>query len=306
MKTSRQHLLTALASLLMITVLLVPPSASAQSSFESAIQAYGKQNVEGYVQPIADLFGANMNSGFYHSAAIPAFGFTFKLDIVGMAAVVSDDQKTFTASTPAGFLPASFQTATVFGEKGTLVSSTSPTGLTYRGSDGILNAKMFPFAVPQLTIGSILGTEASVRYIAVPKIGDDKFPKTSLLGFGGRHSISQYIPLIPVDIAVGVFYSTLKSGDIIEFKGLMYGAQVSKTFSILTLHGGVNVESSTLTLSYKSTDPAAPGDVEIKLDGKRKMSFTGGLQLNLGGFRLFGNANLGSVTNFTAGIGFGG
>jgi hypothetical protein len=112
--------------------------------------------------------------------------------------------------------------------------------------------------------------------------------------------------LIPVDIAVGVFYSTLKSGDIIEFKGLMYGAQVSKTFSVLTLHGGVNLESSTLTLSYKSTDPIAPGDVEIKLDGKRKMSFTGGLQLNLGGFRLFGNANLGSVTNFTAGIGFGG
>jgi hypothetical protein len=305
MKTSRHRFLLILVALLVMVGLAAPSVAHSQSTIENAIQAYGKQNIQGYMQPIADLFGANMNSGYYHSAAISFIGFHLSLDFVGMAAPVSDDQKTYTASTPQGFLPATFQTPTIFGDKGPTITSVTPAGYTYRGSDGVLNAKMFPLAAPQLTLGSLLGTEAVVRFIAVPQIGDNKFPKTTLLGVGGRHSISQYIPLLPLDIAVGVFYSTLKSGDFIDFKGLCYGAQASKTLSVLTVHGGVNVESSTLKLSYTSTDPVAPGSIEVNLDGKRKFSMTAGLEIALGVFHLFGNANFGSINNFTAGFGFG-
>ena len=306
MKTSRQHFLAFLMTLIVVATFLAPPVASSQTSIENAIQAYGKQNVEGYVQPVADLFGANMNSGYYHSAAIPKTGFHLALDFIGMAAQVSDDQKTYTAKTPSGFNPASFQTATIFGGKGTTVTSITPAGLTYRGSDGIINTSIFPLAVPQLTIGSVFGTEAVIRFITIPKIGDNQIPATTLWSVGVRHSISQYIPDAPVDIAAGVFYNKFTWGDIFDFKGLSFGAQASKTFSILTLHTGVNVESSTLKISYTSTDPIAPGSVEVNLDGKRKFSFTAGLDLTLGFFRLFGNANFGSINNFTAGFGFGG
>lgn len=306
MKTSRQHFLPIIVALFVAATLLTSSIARSQSTFENAIEAYGKQNIEGYMQPLADLFGANMNSGYYHSAAIPSIGFHLALDIVGMAAPVLDDQKTYTASTPLGFLPATYQTPTIFGGKGPTITSTRPSGLRYSGSDGILNAKMFPFAAPQLSIGSVLGTEAIVRYVPIPSLGNNQFPKTTLFSVGGQHSISQYIPLAPLDIAVGVFYSTLKSGDLVDFKGLSYGAQVSKSFSVLELHGGVNFEKSTLKLSYTSTDPNAPGSVDVSLDGKRKFSVTAGLGLSLGVFRLFGNANLGSVNNFTAGFGFGG
>ncbi len=306
MKTSRQHSLYLLASLIVVSLVFLPSVASSQSAIENAIEAYGKQNVEGYVRPVADLFGANMNSGYYHSARIPISGFHLSLDFIAMAAPVSDDQKTYTATTPAGFAPASFQTATIFGGKGTLVSATAPAGLTYRGSDGIINTSAFPLALPQLTIGSLYGTEVVLRFIALPKVNGDKIPTTRLWSIGARHNISQYIPGVPLDIAAGVYYNSFTWGDIFDYNGLSYGAQVSKSFSVLTLHAGLNIESSTLKISYVSTDPVAPGSVELSLDGTRKVSFTAGLGVTLGFFRLFGNANFGTVTNFTAGFGFGG
>jgi len=304
MKTSRQHFFPFIATLCVAAALLVPSVVHSQSVIEEAIQAYGQKNVEGYIQPVADLFAANVNSGFYHSAAIPKTGFHMSLDIIGMAAPISDDQKTYTATTPPGFNPVSFQTATIFGGKGTTVAHGTSAGLTYRGSDGIINSTIFPAAVPQLTIGSLYGTEAVIRFIAVPKM--DQIPSLSLWGVGARHSISQYIPGAPIDIAAGFFYNKFKWGDIFDFNGLSFGAEASKSFSILTLHAGINFESSTLKISYTSTDPVAPGSVELNLAGKRKVSFTAGLGLTLGFFQLFGNANFGSVNNFTAGIGFGG
>jgi hypothetical protein len=305
MMTSRQNLFRMVAAIVVVAGLLAPSVARSQSAIENAIQGFGKKNVEGYLQPVADLFGANMNSGYYHTASISTFGFHLSLDIVGMASPVSDDQKVYTASTPAGFNPATFQTATIFGEPGTTVSHLTKAGLTYKGSDGIFNTKMFPFAAPQLTIGSILGTDVVARYVPLPKIGDNKIPATTFWSAGVRHSISQYIPLIPVDIAAGVLYSKFTCGDIFDAHGLSYGLQVSKSLSVLTLFGGFNMESSTLKVSYVSTEPGAAGNVELELVGKRKASFTAGLDLSLGGIHLFGNANLGSVTNFVAGVGFG-
>jgi hypothetical protein len=305
MMTSRQHFFRVVASFFVVAALLVPSIARSQSAIENALQGFGKKNVEGYLQPVADLLGANMNSGYYHTAAISTFGFHLSLDIIGMAAPVSDDQKSYMASTPAGFNPATFQTATIFGETGTSVTHLSNPALKYKGSDGIFNTKMFPFAVPQLTIGSVLGTDAFVRYVPVPKIGDNKLPSTTFWGAGARHSVSQYIPLCPIDIAVGVLYNKLKTGDIFDATGLTYGVQAGKTFSVLSLYGGFNLESSKLKVSYVSTVAAVPGSIEIELSGKRKASFTAGLDLSLGIIHLFGNANFGSVTNFVAGLGFG-
>jgi hypothetical protein len=290
---------------LALATLLVPSVARSQSVIENAIRGLNGQNVQGYLQPVADLFGANMNSGYYRSAAISTFGFHLSIDFIGMAAPVSDDQKTYTATTPIGFNPATFQTATIFGDPGTTVVHATNTALKYKGSDGIFNAKFFPFAMPQLTIGSVLGTDAIIRYVPLPKIGDNKIPATTTWSAGVRHSISQYIPLCPVDIAAGVLYSKFKCGDILDASGLTYGAQVSKTLSVLTLYGGFNMESSTLKVSYTASNPAVPETIAVELTGKRKASFTGGLDLSFGGIHLFGNANVGSVTNFTAGLGFG-
>ncbi len=289
----------------MIGVLLVGLSSTSwsQSDLENILKQYESESAKGYIQPMADLFGANMNAGLYHSAAIPQTGFSLQIDLIGMGSSVGDDQKTYTLDLPASFTQRTMKAPTIFGPKSTQV--TDPNGFQFKPSDGIIDASLFPLAVPQLTIGNIYGTQAMVRFIATPSFSDEKFPKTTLWGAGLRHSISQYLgESAPLDIAAGFFYSSFTVGDIIDFSGLSIGAQASKSFSVLNLYGGLAWEKSTMNLSYKPSATNASA-VDIDLDGDNAFRFTVGAGLKLAVFNIFADANFGSITNFSGGIGFG-
>jgi hypothetical protein len=293
---------------LAVALLLIPLAGShAQSDLDNTLKQFTGNTVKGYIQPMADLFGANMHAGLYRSAHIPTTGFHIALDIVVMGATVGDDQKTYDVELPAGYSARSFKGSTIFGKGEASVYTDPNTGLEYASSGGIINTSLLPLAAPQLTIGSIYGTDAIVRFITTPSFSDDKFPKVTLWGIGARHSISQYLVEAPVDIAAGIFYSSFTVGDLIDFKGLTIGAQAGKTFAILSVFGGIAWEQSTMNLKYTSTSPL-PGvnpNVNIDLDGDNSFRFTAGASLQLAIIRLFADANFGSVTNFSAGIGFG-
>lgn len=291
------------AVVLVAAVLICVQVSPAQSDMENVLKQYTATTVKGYIQPMADLFGANMHSGLYQSASIPQTGLSIRLTIVGMGAVVGDDQKNYTLALPPSFARRTIQAPTIFGPKATLVRD-ADTGLEFKPSDGIIDASLFPLAVPQLTVGSIFGTEATVRFITTPSIGDDTFPKTTLWGIGVRHSISQYIPAAPVDIAAGLFYSSFTVGDIIDFTGLTIGAQAGKSFGIVDLHGGISWEKSTMNLSFTPSATGSPA-VNLDLDGENSVRFTAGAGLNLGVLSLFADANFGAITNFSGGIGLG-
>lgn len=282
------------------------PAGVAQSSLEDALEQYSATSVRGYIKPLVDLFGANLNSGFFSGRAAPG-GISIRFSLIGMASSVGEDQKTYTATTPPGFDPATFETATIFGGTGRTVNDANNPALQYRGSDGLINASLFPLAVPQLSVGGVLGTEAMVRFISTPTFGDnDEFPKTSLVGFGVRHNIGRYLgSALPVDLGVGAMYSTFKVGDIVKVTALIVGAQASKTVSALTVYGGAAWEKTTMNLTYTSTDPAASGAVDIDLDGANTFRVTAGLSLKLLVARIFADANLGSVTSFSGGLSFG-
>jgi hypothetical protein len=304
MNTSRERL-SFLLCVLIGGLVLFGSETTAQTELEKAIQQYGSATVGGYMQPVADLFGANMHAGYYHSAYIPTSGFSIGIDLIGMGALVQDGQKTYEATAPAGFSPATFKTATIFGGKGGSISHATIAGLQYKGSDGVFNTSIFPLAVPQLRIGSLYGTEVVLRFIATPSIGDNKFPVLTFWGAGVRHSISQYIPQSPVDIAASFFYSNFALGDLVKANGTSFGVQASKSIKILMLYGGLAWEKSTLDLSYKSSDPTAAPMVDVSLNGANKFRFTVGVGVSLGILKIFADANFGTVTNYSGGIGFG-
>jgi hypothetical protein len=291
------------AVLLCMFVLLCVQVSTAQSDLENVLRQYTQTTVSGYIQPMADLFGANMNSGLYPSASVPQTGLSVRFTIVGMGAMVGDNQKTYALALPPSFAQRTMDAPTIFGPKATTVRDPD-TGLEFKPSDGIIDATLFPLAVPQLTVGSIFGTEATVRFITTPSIGDGKFPKTTLWGIGARHSVSQYIPEAPVDIAVGLFYSNFTVGDIIDFTGLTIGALAGKSFGPLDLFGGLSWEKSTMNLAFTPSAAGSPA-VDIDLDGENSVRFTAGAGLNLSVLRVYADANFGAVTNFSAGLGFG-
>lgn len=285
------------------TLLLLATTGYAQSDLEKTLQQFGSTEVKGYIQPLADLFGANMNAGMFHSAEIPTTGFHLSFDLVGMGSMVGDNQKKYTLNSPAGFDPATFSTATMFGGKRDSVVDTK-TNLKYFGlADGFVNTSIFPLGAPQITIGNIYGTRAIIRFIATPAM--KSFPSATLWGIGLQHSISQYVPAIPVDVAAHVFYSKFSFGDLVNFSGTSIGVEASKSLSILRVYGGLAWEKSSMELKYTPANATNP-PVDITMDGANNFRATIGLGLHIVFFSIFADANFGSITNFSAGIGFGG
>ena len=120
-------------------------------------------------------------------------------------------------------------------------------GSTYHAPGGAWDTDFFPLAVPQITVGSFLGTEAMVRYF---KYNHSDIGEIKLSGFGLRHSLSQYIPLFPIHVALGIYRQTFKIGDIVEARTMYYGLQASKKLAVITLYAGYGIESCKLDLNY--------------------------------------------------------
>jgi hypothetical protein len=287
-----------------VALALPPARVRAQSGLESVLEQYSSATVEGYVKPLADVLLANLAGGFLTGSA-PGRSFSFSLELVAMTAKLDDALRIYAAETPEGFQPATFQTATIFGGTGTKVNHSSISGLSYRGSDGLVDGDYFPSAAPQLRVGGILGSEVVVRYASssmVPFLKDEDFPSLTILGVGLQHSISQYFPDLLFDVAIGGSYNSLKFGDIVDLSGTSIGVNAGKRFGPLGLFVGVANDGGSMKLAYSSTDVNDPGDVDIDIAVKRAMRFTGGGSLNLGPLHLFGEASFGEVSTYAGGL----
>jgi Family of unknown function (DUF6588) len=303
MRTGRHRFLS-----LFVILLLLPAAGFAQTDLEDALKQLSGPNTQAYMQPGADLFAANMHSGYFHSARIARMGFTFEFALIAMTAPITDEHKTCTMSTPAGFVPATFETATIFGGKGTTIQNSSIPGLSYKGPDGIFNTSMFPLAAPQVTIGSVIGTQVSVRYIPIPKVGNQEaIPEGKTWAVGVRHSISQWFGILPLDVAASYFYNSMDAGDLLKFTGSQFGLEASKNFSVLVVYGGLAYENATMKVSYTYEDPytLAKTPVTVELDGANTVRATLGLGVELGILKIFANANFGSVIQYSGGIALG-
>ncbi len=271
---------------------------------ENAIQQLTSQSVGGYVQPFADGAGANFNSGLYRSADLGEDGIHVQLQLVTSGTLIGDGQKTYIATPPRGYPQTPVETATIFGGRGTTVQGPAP-GLEYQFQNGQLTTPILPFVVPQLTVGTVFGTQAVVRYVPIPRLGD--IPRTTLIGGGLRHSIGRYVPGLPIDLTAGLFYQRLSIGDIMHAAGFMTGLQAGKTFSMVSLYGGAQYQTSTLSLDYLYQGPGSTPNTRIRLDlqGRNNVSGTIGIGLNLMVFDLTADASFGRVTIVTLALGFG-
>jgi len=277
--------------------------ARAQNAIEDAIQQLNSDAVKGYLQPMITSVGADLNSGVFHSAEI-SDGISFKLELVAMGTLIGDAQKVYSAVAPSPFSQTPIQTSTIFGNQGTIVHG-PVSGIDYQFQNGQLKLSIVPLAVPQVTVGNFFGTQAVIRYIPIPEVNN--FPKSTFFGIGVRHSISRYLPGVPVDLAGSVFYQKISIGDLMTEKTMSIGGQASKSFSVLTLYGGLQLESSTMTLDYTYKGYGAVGQphVHTDIDGENTVRATLGLGLNLIILHVSGDVNFGNVTVVSGAVAFG-
>jgi len=275
----------------------------AQDAVTDALRQLSSDNVRGYVQPIIDGFGANLNSGLYHSPRLSEPGFHARLEVIGSGMLITDRERSYFATPPEPFDQEPVRTATVLGGLGTTVNG--PGGLEYQFQNGQIRADLFGLGAPQLTVGNLLGTEAILRYAVVPSVKD--FPSTSLVGYGGRHSISQYFPGLPFEATVGAFWQTLKVGDVIAVSARNVSLMVGTSVSLFTLYGGLQHESTVIDVNYTYTGYGSTPDSKVSLHytTDNVLRWTTGFGINLIGINLYTDIGVGKVTVVTGTVGVG-
>jgi hypothetical protein len=106
-----------------------------------------------------------------------------------------------------------------------------------------------------------------------------------------------------VALAAGVFYQRFKLGeDFIDATAMHYGVQASKSFSVLTLYGGLGFDTANIKVEY---EPSSAPDERIKLDldAQNGMRATLGVNLKLAIFNLNADYSIGAQSAFCAGFG---
>lgn len=298
-------------ALFVLIVCLAPP-VSAQ--INDQLSAYTGANATGYLQPLANAFGADLNTGIFRSASIPRMHPTLRLEIEVMSVIFGDGDKTFRAVTENGFTPAQrVEAPTIVGsEKAVLVDGDG--GTTYAFPGGF-NLHSFALAAPQLRIGGIYGTEAIIRYFALKISGEGKESKDlgdiGLFGLGLKHSISQHIAM-PVDVSAGFFWQRFSLGKNNEGDHLMtsnafsFGVQASKKFAMFFVpYAGLSYDTHKMDLAYDSKATGTEKTVDVNFEGTSTMHLTLGLMFNAPGMNLFGEYNVASQSSFSFGVGFG-
>lgn len=270
------------------------------ADIDELLSRYGGENGKGYLQPLATGFGAGLNSGLYNSAKIKKFGVRFQLETRFMMMLYSEAQKTFEAKTGGYFHPPDTVNApTIVGDGGG-AEVTGDGGTKYHFPGGLEMDALY-LACPQVTVGSFFGTEGTFRFVALP-LGED-FGTMTLWGVGARHSLSQYIPGSPVDLAIGTFYQKFTLGDIMDANLVSVHIIVSKSLPLVTVYGGLGYENCKVHTEYTlEVDDLRP-EIEFDLESENRFRTTFGVGLRLLILNLNADLSLGHQTVVSVGVG---
>jgi hypothetical protein len=283
--------------------LLLAAPALGQSQIEDQLSAYTGANAEGYLTPLAEAFGADLNSGLYHSAAIATEGFSVSIEIQMMAVLFVDEDKTFTATTEGGFTPEQTATAPTAVGSGEVVVVDGDAGSAFAFPGG-LDLSSFALAAPQARIGIQGGTEALLRWVPAYDIED--VGEIGLLGIGVRHNVSQYFVGLPVEVAAGVFWQSFSLGeDFIDATAMSYGIQASKNFGLIEPYAGLAMDTFSMDVTYDTEVEGETEAVDLSFDTDSAFHITLGANLNLGFLTANAEYNIANQNGFAAGIGFG-
>lgn len=280
----------------LIPVLLLFLTIQLNAQFADRITDLPTDELKSYAQPLATWTGTYLNSGGYYSADVSTF-FGFKISLIGMMIMVPDDQTTFK-------LEDGSETATFFGDK----------GAAYPGTNGYViyppgvNQTSIPTGIPQIA-ASTMGTEVLVRFIPTLSLED---VDVGMLGLGLKHSISQYIPLLPVKIAAQVLYNkvSIESPDLdISTSNLAFNVHASKSFGLISLYGGLQYETTSMDIDYSFTGTGFEGvfpddKLSLSMDGENGVRLTLGAALRLAVLVINADVNFGSHTAIVAGLNF--
>lgn len=294
-----------------VLILLLFPLGLHAQNLEDYLSKYTSENGKLYLQPFANAFSADLNSGLFHNAKIKKSGFQLYIGVVGQVAAIPNSAKYFTAhlDDPTFGSPMDVPNSpTVFGPTEGVLVENPESGLSMYMPAG-LDIDLLPLAMPQITIGSLWGTDFTARYISV---GVDDFGDIKTFGWGLRHSVNQYLKKLPVSIALGYYHQNITIGEYIDASTNVINLQASFAVPVVTFYGGLGYETGKVDVEYtyegiNSWDAETQeGDkIAFNMDAENTIRATLGLCLNLGPLKIHGDYNIAKQNTFAVGVGIG-
>ncbi len=179
------------------------------------------------------------------------------------------------------------------------------------GFKGLADVGFLPLIAPQISIGTVYGTQATFRFL--PTVEDADLGEVSYFGFGIQHNPGIWLsnPL-PVDVAASFFTQTLKIGDLFKTTSTSFGVNASYTLGAagfdITPYAGFMFESSNMAVTFDQIVETPTGPInqkiEFDLEGESKTRLTLGLSIRLMLINLNADYNIGAYNSFSAGLTF--
>lgn len=163
-----------------------------------------------------------------------------------------------------------------------------------------------PLLAPQLTVGTIYGTNLTLRWLPEIETNED-IGAVKFFGFGIQHNPGVWLgSSLPVDLSVGFFTQSLEVGTLFKASSQAVGLNVSKTlgwrFLNVTPYGGVQFEKSSFDFAYDLIVDGEAVPIEFTLDGENKYRATAGLSVRLLAINVNADYNIGKYNSFSAGV----
>ena len=281
--------------IILLTLVLIIISSLGAQLLEHKLEAFSKQNAKGYLQPLANSMGANLNSGLFTTAKILG---PFKPSVsIGSAIVsISSSEKSFQATPPNTKFTGAIdpltdnniydtkkvKTATVFGKKGGKFITTPEAADFYNDlslPDGA-NLSLLPLPFATVSLGLPFDNEIMIKGLPPTSI-DQKIGKIYFIGGGVKHGLTQWIPglkVTPIDLAIQGIYQDMDIAKIITIRS--YGANFIGSINIplLGFYSGIGYEHTSLEARYKYNQLQPETTIKIsqkvKLEADNDWKFT--------------------------------
>jgi hypothetical protein len=179
--------------------------------------------------------------------------------------------------------PGGFDTVTV-----------GPDTIAVRGASGLLgnlpgligSLQAVPLFIPQLTLGTVMGTNITVRWLPETQTLEE-LGTVKVFGIGIQHNPAVWFDQkLPVDFAVGYFNQTLDVGKLMKAKSWAAALNVSKTFGErfigVTPYGGVQYEKTSMDFTYNYEDmDGNEHPAKFSVEGENKIRATAGVNVRV-------------------------
>jgi hypothetical protein len=210
-----------LALVILIFITLNTYSQQTGTMVPASQVANAKDLIEAYISPLGNSLAAGLNNGWYNTAKphkLGGFDLTFTANFV----LINDEVKTFKIDDVVeGNFFSGESTPTILGSSDANADVDIEGGTTVFKMPNGLDIPTIPVPVLQVGIGLIKGTEIDIRYVPETKFG--KAGQVSVLGFGIKHDLLQWLPIvdkIPVDLAIQAGYTKVDTDiELIDANG---------------------------------------------------------------------------------------